>query len=61
MKVNSVHNSVRGGYCDYSPRAPKKLATTLVATMIDRVVVCRDETRLTADTDCLNLLFTESD
>jgi hypothetical protein len=59
MKGNSVDNSVRGGHCDYSPRVPKNLATTLVATMIDRVVVCLYQARLTADTDCLNLLLSD--
>jgi len=29
MKGNSIHNSVRGGYCDYPPRAPKNLANDL--------------------------------
>ena len=55
MKGNSVHNSVTGGHCDYLPWAPKNLATALVATMIDKVVVCLYEARLTVDTDCLNL------
>jgi len=57
MKGNSIHNSVSGGHCDYSPPAPKNLATTLVATMIDRVVACLYQARLTTDTDCLNLLL----
>jgi len=49
MKGNSIHNCVRGCHCDYSPRAPRNLATTLVAAMIDRVVVCLYQAYLTAD------------
>lgn len=57
MKGNSIRNSVRGCHCDYSPRAPKNLATTLIATLIDRVVVYLYQARLIVATDCLNLLL----